>query len=459
MKLFRLAEAFALVAVTPDASQTAIHDLQQGHSLALSGHFARAVAQWLDRPSTDTDAAAETDATIAATVVESAKHRLSRLQRVSPEPTASLLAMLLAHKAVPIRLVDLIQRDHLGVCFVELTAQCNERCRHCYADSSPEVTTALSRETMAAVVRDARAAGFSRVQFTGGDPLISPHLLPLVALAAELEFETIEIYTNALALTERLLKPLLERGCQFAVSLYSHDPDRHDAITGVGGSHARTVANVQRAVQAGAVVRMAVVVMETNAADLDATLDFCRDELGVPSERIGYDTMHGIGRGADFRRPRPLATTDAPAPTAGPRLGIHTGMPMCAPATDSAEKTAAETSAGAKFSWWQGKAAVAPTGEVFPCVFARFVALGNVLERPLGAILADPRPLVAADYLAQTAGMNLSELCEFLRGKLQCLDCRTSVAALLMAHHAQTPIAPTARLEAVGSDTERKAVR
>ena len=64
-----------------------------------------------------------------------------------------------------------------------------------------------SRELCEQIIDDAHAAGFRRIQFTGGDPLICKFLPELVERAAPL-FELREIYTNGLLLDDELLDRL-----------------------------------------------------------------------------------------------------------------------------------------------------------------------------------------------------------------------------------------------------------
>src|SRR5690606_35876914 len=52
--------------------------------------------------------------------------------------------------------------------FIELVGQCNERCVHCYASSSPEIRAKLEHREVESILADAAALGFTRVQFTGG---------------------------------------------------------------------------------------------------------------------------------------------------------------------------------------------------------------------------------------------------------------------------------------------------
>ncbi|MDQ6965499.1 MAG: hypothetical protein Q9M23_01075, partial [Mariprofundaceae bacterium] len=52
---------------------------------------------------------------------------------------------------------QLILGSGLGMLFIELTDRCNESCIHCYAESSPQRSTSLSRDEIARVLSEARA--------------------------------------------------------------------------------------------------------------------------------------------------------------------------------------------------------------------------------------------------------------------------------------------------------------
>jgi hypothetical protein len=161
-------------------------------------------------------------------------------------PALGELAAWLATPAVPLTRYNAVRLDGFDTLFLELLGRCNERCVHCYADSAPSVTGALDRDLVLAVIDEAAAAGFRRVQFTGGDPLLCEFLPEAVAHAAARGVAHIEIFTNGLALTPELLDQLAPHRPTFAFSFYSTDPQAHDRVTRTPGSHRRTLAAIRQ---------------------------------------------------------------------------------------------------------------------------------------------------------------------------------------------------------------------
>lgn len=313
--------------------------------------------------------------------------RLGCLAEVSPY--AEGLAGLAGIGRIPLTPTHALGLAAWDLLFIELTGRCNERCVHCYADSSPDVDTALSRETVLSILDDAKAIGFERVQFTGGDPLLCTFLPELVDRAAQLGLRP-EIYTNGLLLTEKLVARLAPNRPVFAFSYYSLRPEIHDAITRTPNSHALTTRAIERALGAGLYVRTSIIVMEQNAPDIRATVDHLR-AMGV--EQIDLAPGRSVGRGSAFH-----GDLDADLWSVG--RSAHGG--------DSARRS-------------MGKLAVASTGSVYPCIFNRDTRLGDVSRRSLREIVAQPelrRSLVASSSDEADAE------------KLQCSGCRLTASAL-----------------------------
>lgn len=308
------------------------------------------------------------------------------------------LAQALERPAHALDAPTLLRRGRWQQLFVELTAACNERCGHCYASASPERREALDRPTAAAVVRDAAALGFEVVQLTGGEALLCPFLPELCQQARDAGVPIVEVYTNGVLLTPERYAPLRAAGVAFALSLYGRDPDVHDRVTALKGSHARTVAAIRRALEGGSAVRVGVIA--TRPEDEDQALaaaDLAR-ELGVPPAGVRVEVARAVGRGEFAGREAP----DAAGPTHGhaPRL------------TDRAPG---------------GKAAVLPDGWVVPCIFSRALRLGRV--GPAGglrAALESPAARLVDAASEPAARRALGELVS----QLTCGECRL-VKALL----------------------------
>jgi radical SAM protein with 4Fe4S-binding SPASM domain len=358
----------------------------------------RAGAQLLDRRS---GAVGSFEGVLAQRLLERCEHgvadgSLRGLAAALGADADSLLGRALTAHFHPIEGVDLLLGSGGGMLWLELSGRCNERCVHCYADAGPEVERGLAFETIERCLRDAWELGFTTVQFTGGDPLLAPTLEPAIALASAIGLR-VEVYTNALALHARRAAALARAGVRLAVSVYGSDPARHDAMTGVVGSHARTVAGLRRALDAGLEVRVGLVEGEGDADETEQTRAWLQ-AMGVT--HVGVDRVRATGRGAAFVDARggeaTVAATDALA------------LPV---ADDFVDHGMVDASARAAVTW---------DGRVLPCIFAREHTLGHIEEQSLAEILRATRPLRAfADERWQHA-------CE----RMTCQRCRLACTLL-----------------------------
>ncbi len=296
--------------------------------------------------------------------------------------------------------------EGLGMLFIELTDRCNERCIHCYAESTPECSERLKLDEIETVLKESRSLGNPAVQFTGGDPLIHPDIVDAVEVARDLGYKTLEIYTNGLALTAAMLKRLRPHQPNFAFSIYSRDAAVHDRITQVSGSHSRTLTAVRRAQAAGLNVRIGIVLMPENKGQEADIISFLQNKLSLDSSQIGLDVVRSTGRGRSMRDYRPdLAGLHG--------FGHRPDMPEIAPA---------ETSAPASSSGRRGKLCVAPDGNVYPCIFSRRTLLGNIRSQTLTEIMQslNQRSLPSPS----------AERWEQCRQGLSCSDCQAIAYAL-----------------------------
>lgn len=319
---------------------------------------------------------------------------LTRL--AAAHPALADLVTWLGSPAVPLTRGDVVRLDGFDTLFLELLGRCNERCVHCYADSAPTVGDALERELVLSIIDQAAAAGFRRIQFTGGDPLLCDFLPEAVARATEVGIQHREIYTNGLALSEALIRELAPSRPSFAFSFYSMDPEVHDRITRTPGSQRRTLAAIDRVVARGLTCRAAVVVMEENSERVEELVEFLRGR-GVGS--VSWSRTFAVGRGTEVA-------------TAG------TGSPAEDIQVRTAEAGGHTAPGGGRTG--MGKLCVTYTGDLVPCIFQRQSVLGNVRSGTILEILEGS----AARRGLPLAGDDDS------RRRLQCASCRLTDMAL-----------------------------
>ncbi len=116
--------------------------------------------------------------------------------------------------------------------WLELTNVCNLHCTHCYAESGPHPDRAdlLSTADFKRLLREAADIGCRAVQFIGGEATLHPGLPQLIAYARHLEYEFVEVYTNATRLPSALLACFVQHSVSLAVSIYADEAAVHDTV-------------------------------------------------------------------------------------------------------------------------------------------------------------------------------------------------------------------------------------
>jgi radical SAM protein with 4Fe4S-binding SPASM domain len=148
---------------------------------------------------------------------------------------------------------------------IDLTYRCNERCVHCYLDHDDhgEMTTAEIKK----LFDELASAGVLFLTLSGGEILLRRDFFEVLEYARELSF-CVKLKTNAILIREdeaRRIRALHVDSIQ--VSIYSHRPEVHDAITKVPGSLRRSLDAIRFLKAQGLKVIVADVLMRQNAGD------------------------------------------------------------------------------------------------------------------------------------------------------------------------------------------------
>lgn len=154
-----------------------------------------------------------------------------------------------------------------------------------------------------------------------------------------------------------LWETFAQRGVRLATSYYSADAAEHEAITRGRGSHARTKTNIAEALRRSIPLRVGLVDVQDGQRVEQARAEL--EAIGVTE--IGTDRLRQVGRSIRQRQP-----------------SIDQLCGHCA----------------------RGKVAVSPDGDVWPCVFARWMSVGDVRRRTLAEILTSPEMATATATLA-----------------------------------------------------------
>ena len=148
---------------------------------------------------------------------------------------------------------------------LDVTYRCNERCVHCYLDHDDhgEMTTAEIKD----VLEQLAEAGTFFLTLSGGEVLMRRDFFEILEHARRLLFN-VRIKTNGVMIRTQEARRLRELGVeQIQISIYSHRPEVHDAITKLPGSLRRSVAAIRFLKSQGLKVSIANVLMTANMRD------------------------------------------------------------------------------------------------------------------------------------------------------------------------------------------------
>jgi radical SAM protein with 4Fe4S-binding SPASM domain len=148
---------------------------------------------------------------------------------------------------------------------LDLTYRCNERCVHCYLDHDDhgEMTTAEIKN----LLNDMAAAGVFFLTISGGEILMRRDFFEILEHAHARTF-CIKLKTNGIMIRDAEAARIRALGVESVqISVYSHRPEIHDAITKVPGSLQRSIEAIRLLREQGIHVDMANVLMIHNVHD------------------------------------------------------------------------------------------------------------------------------------------------------------------------------------------------
>lgn len=135
---------------------------------------------------------------------------------------------------------------------VILGYDCNLACDYCTITPDMRARELPSGRIVAAM-RTARARGYDRISFTGGEPTIRRDLLGLVRMARELGFRDVKVQSNGLLFAHRPnLDRLVAAGAStFHLSIHTHDAALYDRKVRREGAYPLMVRGLSNLVEAG----------------------------------------------------------------------------------------------------------------------------------------------------------------------------------------------------------------
>ncbi len=241
---------------------------------------------------------------------------------------------------------------------MDVTYRCHERCVHCYLDHDDHGE--MSAAEIMDVLDQLAEAGVFFLTFSGGEVFMRKDFFCILEYARSLLF-CVKVKTTAFMVREKEAERLSDLGLDSVqVSIYSHRPEVHDAITKLPGSLKRSVAGIRLLRERGVKVIIANVLMRQNMRDYPGVVALSK-ELGAtytidPTITPMMDGDRSIlSLGINHLELREVFRTSE-------LIGNVEDFCASPPAVNEDDRDGLPCSASHTFCY------VSPYGDVFPCV-------------------------------------------------------------------------------------------
>jgi len=186
---------------------------------------------------------------------------------------------------------------------LEITARCNNDCRHCYINLPAGDRAARAAELTTAEILDiaSQAAGMGAVWclVSGGEPLLRSDFADIF-LMLKRQGLLVSVFTNACLVTAEhveLLRRYPPRDIE--VSVYGATRETYEAVTRRPGSFAAFTRGLDLLLESGVKVRLKAMALRANANELPAMAAFCRTHT---KDYYRFDPLLHLRFDGDARR-------------------------------------------------------------------------------------------------------------------------------------------------------------
>lgn len=284
-----------------------------------------------------------------------------------------------------------IQEKVLLTVLLETTYQCNLLCRHCYLC---EHFDGMPLEKIEEILHQLRDLHVVDLTISGGEIFLRDDIFDILRTAARLGFRT-TIISNGTLITDRIIEELATIPLFFIkLSIYSLNPQIHDMITCVKGSHEKAMNAFHQLLQSGQRVSVGAIIQKENARDIPALKEYVEQHGAYffGDYKI-FPDHEGNEEPLDYYVEEETLTDLLKSRTITPIQEIS-----CQAATI--------------------KAKIDPAGNVYPCELLQ-IPLGNLHEQSFPTIWSSSKTLAVRE---RVQNYNPPE-CEHCTNKANCVRC------------------------------------
>jgi len=298
---------------------------------------------------------------------------------------------------------------------IELTDQCNYRCKHCYRESSPDQHKYLPLEKLKDYIGSLWENGGTVVELTGGEPMLHKDFFEIVDFACS-RMNLVCVLTNGYYLQEQAIQKLLKHKDKivFNISLDSHRPECHNKFRGKADAFEKTTNAMRLLGENGFLFRVAMSVTRENNFDMEETIALARK---YGARLFAYNHVVDTGRGDDVCFTAPEMTAEEAKKIINYEIGVRERN------KDIVHFLSVEQANSVKAmncGLVHRSVVLGPDGEVRPCVMfgGDVIKIGNINENSYKEIFENGPGALFARLHGPKA-----EICGDCKNLLYCGNC------------------------------------
>lgn len=269
----------------------------------------------------------------------------------------------------------------------EITRFCNLVCDHCCTTSGPDADRSIEPETpvLIDVAASLADAGITKVQFSGGEPLLRRGFLEMLDVI-DTRRVRVHVASNGYSLNEQTVARLRTAGIhKLSISVDGGTAAHHDAMRRKAGAFDRTMAGIERAAGAGIRVGVSATITPRNLSSLDLLAERL---AGIGIDDLSVHSVIAVGRATIFPELMMAPSVQTAFEAHVLRLEDEYTGRLRISHNFGSEDTAAPPGCPAQ----DGLLHIDPNGDVSSCSWLYKIdpaafTLGNIAEQPLTQIV------------------------------------------------------------------------
>ena len=165
--------------------------------------------------------------------------------------------------------------------FLEITARCNNNCRHCYinlpAGDAEALRNELTLEEISDIADQAVELGALWCLLTGGEPLLRKDFFDIY-LTLKKKGLLLSLFTNACLVNEEHIKFFKKYPPQYIeVTVYGITEETYERVTRKPGSYEAFQRGLDLLLDSGINIRLKAMALRSNVNELSEIASFCRE--------------------------------------------------------------------------------------------------------------------------------------------------------------------------------------